>query len=81
MYPQAKGHMLDVWATCECPICGEDMRSSSYDYEVDDEHGKLFTDTYACDYCEILLTYISPADMEYHDVLDSQKWYLVERMI
>lgn len=82
MYPHAKGHMLEVWATLECPVCGDEMRASSDDTETDDVHGELYLDTYACDHCEILVTYISPKKYgEYHDTPDSKKWYQIEDML
>lgn len=81
-YPHARARMLKVWATLECPICGAEMESLDDDYETDDELGHLHLDTYICDYCNILLTYVSPAKYhQYHEVPDNEKRYFIERMM
>lgn len=80
-YPRARSHMLEVWATLECPICGGEMTDSSSDYE-DDDNGRLFLDTYACNYCSLLVTYVSPAEYgQYHLVPDKDRRYFVERQL
>lgn len=77
-YPLAKGHMAKVWATCVCPVCDDEMRQVGDEYE-DSEEGKLMLDTYACDHCRILVTYVSPADdLEYHQVAAHDRRYLIE---
>lgn len=72
-YPLARGHMLEVWAKLECPVCDGDMDHLCDEYE-DDDH----LDTYTCGYCGIQITYVSPAKYhEYHQVPDSKKRYLI----
>lgn len=74
-YKVAKGRMAEVWARLECPVCGDEMEHVGDDYE-DEKH----LDTYSCEYCRILITYVSPAKYhEYHEVPDSERCYLIER--
>lgn len=76
-YPRARGRMLEVWAKLECPVCDADMEHVTDEYE-----GKLHLDTYACDYCHLLVTYVSPRKYhEYHQVPDNEKRYFVERQL
>lgn len=78
-YAKAKGQMLEVFATCECPICGDEMVSLDMTTENYDERGDWHFDTYVCSHCCILLTYITPAKYHnYHDVPDGEKYYLIE---
>lgn len=78
-YPLAKGHMAEVWATLVCPVCDGEMREIGDEYE-DDEEGKLMLDTYACNHCRILVTYISPADVhEYRQVANRDRRYLIDQ--
>jgi len=80
-YPLAKGHMAKVWATCECPVCGDEMEHVGDEYD-DDDDGKIMLDTYGCDYCHLLVTYVSPADDHaYHEVADKDRRYIIERML
>ena len=81
-YPLAKGHMHEVWATGECPICGDDMGHVDDDILLDDNEQPVLVDTYGCDYCHLLVMYVSPADgTDYHETADSDKRYCIERMI
>lgn len=81
-YPRAIGHMAEVWAKCECPICSTEMEHSSDDYDADDERQELHLDTYACNHCNLLITYVSPAQYgAYHEVPESDRRYFIERQI
>lgn len=76
-YPVAKGHMLKVWAKAVCPLCGDDLSHVGDDIDEGDFH-----DTYACNYCRILVTYVSPCKYtEYHTVPDDQKRYIMEHQL
>lgn len=78
-YPVAMHQMLKVWATCVCPICGCELESVGDEIEEDDQE-PLHLDTFACEYCSLLVTYVSPAKYEeYHLVPDHEKRYLIER--
>lgn len=79
-YRLAKGHMHEVWATLECPVCGDEMSEVGDDHEFDDNEREWFVDTYACAYCDLMVTYVSPHEYgEYHDVPDSERRYLIEQ--
>jgi predicted RNA-binding Zn-ribbon protein involved in translation (DUF1610 family) len=60
---RCKIELHDIGNTC--PVCGEQALDAAFD-ERDD--GKHF-DTFACDNCGVLVTYISPDDGrgEYHE--------------
>ena len=74
--------MAEVWATCECPICDDDMEHLTDEYEEDEDHGKLHLDTYTCDHCHIMVTYVSPAGVgEYHNVANRDRRYLIEHRV
>ncbi len=77
-YPLARGNMEKVWATLECPVCGAEMRDVCM--EDSEDYGEAITiDTYACDYCNIMISYVSPAKYhEYHDVPGNHRRYLIE---
>lgn len=80
-YPLAKGHMAEVWATCKCPVCGDDMDHLCDEYD-DDDGKELHLDTYTCDHCDLFVTYVSPADVgEYHKVANKDRRYFIERRI
>jgi C4-type Zn-finger protein len=80
-YPLAKGHMAEVWARCECPVCDDEIEHLSDEYE-EDEGKKLHLDTYTCDHCNLFVTYVSPADVgEYHNVANRDRRYLIEQRI
>lgn len=82
MYTKARGRMLKVWAKGECPVCDGELEHSSDDHETDDEGKQWHLDTYACYHCDLLITYVSPADIhEYHQVSDQDKYYIVESRI
>jgi len=47
-----------------CPICGDDMQDLCY--EVNDTNQS--EDSYTCDTCAVIVTYITPHDRrEYHE--------------
>ena len=74
IYPLAKGHMLKVFATLECPVCGDEM-----DHCDDEYDGGWHHDTYLCRHCRISVSYITPRKYgEYHSVPDSEKRYSIE---
>ncbi len=53
-----------------CPICGEQALDSAFDEHRDGKH----EDTFKCDNCGVLVTYISPDDGrgEYHQFHDGE---------
>lgn len=78
-YPQAEGHMMEVWATGECPVCSNDMDQLCDDYETDG-NVSLHFDTYTCKHCRIMVTYVSPDQYtEYHQVPDVAKLYFIDK--
>ncbi len=53
-----------------CPICGEQALDAAFDEHEDGEH----LDTFKCDHCGVLVTYISTDDGrgEYHQYHDGE---------
>ena len=41
----------------DCPLCGGEMEHLDHEYRGDN-----LEDTYACDKCEVYVTYITPKD-------------------
>lgn len=60
-----------------CPVCGQELEHSS-DMHNDGKH----EDTFACEFCSILVTYITPDDRrEYHEYGDHEIIVEMEGMI
>lgn len=78
MYPLARGQMAKVWATLVCPVCGAEMREVCME-DGEDFENPVTLDSYACDYCNIMVTYVSPQKYhEYKDVPANCRRYLIE---
>lgn len=58
---RAKIWLKDIGATC--PICGEDL-----EHLCDERNEGKYEDSYTCDACGVIVTYISPDDgRQYHE--------------
>lgn len=58
-----------------CFICGSDLEAVGDEIEDGEHH-----DTYACERCEILITFITSAKVQaYHEI--DRCWIEVERMV
>lgn len=70
---ESNGHL--PW---ECPFCENDHEWDNLCYETD---GDNFEDTYKCDACDTMITFITPKDAgEYHNVLPCETTYEIDFM-
>lgn len=74
----AKAYYSDVkWGLkYECPFCGSDI--DNQDGIVEDD---TFEDTFFCKgQCDVLITFVSPLGLEYHEVHPTQLKIIIEFM-